>query len=168
MPARMWSRQMCLRRMRLQALAGIQVASPFNGRVLFAQSLKRRGCSGHDVNRSLQAFTGTAKGGAKRGIGELRCGNSSWGWRHIAEGHKGDRCKIGAPSGKSWDTFAKWCIGQTLGSPSSATYQKSNATYPYQAPVQIWNNGTLQQTYQNRVSVRTSDWVIVTSYISLA
>jgi hypothetical protein len=126
------------------------------------------GCSGHDANRSLQAFTRTAKGGAKRGIGELRCGNSSWGWRHIAEGHKGDYSKIGAPSGKSWGTFAKWCIGQTLGSPSSATYQKSNATYPYQAPVQIWNNGTLQKTYQNRVSVRTSDWVIVTSYISRA
>ena len=88
--------------------------------------------------------------------------------RHIAEGHKGDYSKIGAPSGKSWDTFAKWCIGQTLGSPSSTTYQKSNATYLYQAPVQIWNNGTLQKTYQNRVSVRTSDRVIVTSYISRA
>jgi hypothetical protein len=124
------------------------------------------GCSGHDANRSLQAFKRTAKGGAPRGIAELRCGNSSWGWRHITTGHKADYGKISAPSGKSWDTFAKWCVGQTLGSPSSATKQSSNNTYLYTAPIQIWNNGALQKTHQNRVSVRTSDWVIVTSYIS--
>ncbi|TFD09394.1 MULTISPECIES: hypothetical protein [unclassified Cryobacterium] len=53
-----------------------------------------------------------------------------------------------------------------FGSPSSATKQSSNKTYLYTASIQIWNNGALQKTYQNRLSVRTSDWVIVTSYIS--
>ena len=52
------------------------------------------------------------------------------------------------------------------GSNTHATKQSSNKTYLYTAPIQIWNNGALQKTYQNRVSVRTSDWVIVTSYIS--
>ena len=81
-------------------------------------------------------------------------------------GTKLTTARLVLPLEKSWDTFAKWCVGQTLGSPSSATKQSSNNTYLYTAPIQIWNNGALQKTYQNRVSVRTSDWVIVTSYIS--
>ena len=39
-------------------------------------------------------------------------------------------------------------------------------TWLYQAPVEVWEEGALTATYQNRVSVRTRDSAIVTAYIT--
>ena len=68
--------------------------------------------------------------------------------------------------GKSWDSYAKWCLGQTLGVPSSASYQSGNNTYLYNAPIQIWNNGRLYKTYTNHVSVSRGDYRVITEYFS--
>lgn len=68
--------------------------------------------------------------------------------------------------GKSWDSYAKWCLGQTLGSPSSASYQSGNSTYLYNTPIQIWNNGRLYKTYINHVSVSRGDYRVITEYFS--
>jgi hypothetical protein len=124
------------------------------------------GCIGHDANRSYLAFSRSAKGGAKRGIGELRCGNDAWGWRHIMARHKGDYGRIGAKRGWSWELFATWCISGTLGAPKTAIYQAENKTWLYKAPVQVWHGGKLQATYQNRVSMRAKDFLIITAYIA--
>lgn len=37
-----------------------------------------------------------------------------------------------------------WVIGQTLCIPKIVKYQSNNKTYRCTAPIQIWNNGTLQ------------------------
>jgi hypothetical protein len=125
------------------------------------------GCSGQDQNRSLQRFNRTAKGGAPRGIADLRCGTASgWGWRHITAGHAGDYGRIASLMGKSWDSYAKWCLGQTLGVPSSAAYQAGNSTYLYNTAIQIWSNGPLYKTYTNHVSVSRGDYRIITEYFN--
>lgn len=129
--------------------------------------MEASGCVGQDQNRSLQRFNRTAKGGAPRGIADLRCGTATgWGWRHITSGHSGDYGRIASLMGKSWDSYAKWCLGQTLGVPSSAAYQASNSTYVYHTPIQIWKSGRLYKTYTNHVSVSKGDYRIITEYFS--
>ncbi|MGH1547992.1 hypothetical protein ACRAWB_01955 [Leifsonia poae] len=131
--------------------------------------METSGCVGQDKNRSLQRFNRTAKGGAPRGIADLRCGvagPTGWGWRHITSGHAGDYGRIASLMGKSWDSYAKWCLGQTLGVPSSAAYQAGNSTYVYHTPIQIWKSGRLYKTYTNHVSVSKGDFRIITEYFS--
>ncbi|WP_431220404.1 hypothetical protein [Leifsonia xyli] len=132
--------------------------------------LEAPGCSGQDRNRSLQRFQRAAKGGAPRGIADLRCGYESggdgWGWRHIVAGHAGDYNRIASLMGRSWDSYAKWCLGQTLGVPASATYQTQRQTYLYKAPIQVWSNGRLYKTYTNQVAVSRGDFRVITEYFS--
>lgn len=150
----------------IQTLGASEVLGSKGSSVGNRLKMEASGCVGQDQNRSLQRFNRTAKGGAPRGIADLRCGNSGWGWRHITSRHAGDYGRVASIMGKSWESYAKWCLGQTLGVPSSAYYEANNSTYVYLTPIQIWNNGRLYKTYTNRVVVSRGDYRIITEYFS--
>jgi hypothetical protein len=123
------------------------------------------GCSGHDQNRSLQRFSRTAKGGAPRGIADLRCGGTTWGLRHIDRNHRAHWANKVAGSGRTWDEFARWAMGSVLSAPAAAPYNSSNNTYGYQAPIQVWVNGKLKTQFNTLVSVSNGDnWRIITAF----
>ncbi|MEV8214639.1 hypothetical protein [Leifsonia sp. NPDC077715] len=153
----------------LQTLGASELLGSKGSSLRGGLKMEATGCVGQDKNRSLQRFNRAAKGGAPRGIADLRCGvagPAGWGWRHITSGHAGDYGRISSLMGKSWDSYAKWCLGQTLGVPSSAAYQASNNTYVYYTLIQIWSNGRLYKTYTNHVSVSKGDFRIITEYFS--
>ena len=125
------------------------------------------GCSGQSVNKSLQRFTRSSGGGAPRGIAELVCGaDQRNGWRHIMYNHGSQYYRWAVASGSfDRERFAKWAISQTLGTPRSVIYQPGNATYLYQAPIQVWYQGRKQGEFYNYVSVsKGGNYRIVTAF----
>ncbi|GAB3586577.1 hypothetical protein GCM10027406_36930 [Leifsonia lichenia] len=123
------------------------------------------GCSGQDQNRSLQRYSRGAKGGAARGVADLRCGNNSWGWRHVDYQHRTHWANKVAGSGASWNDFARWAMGSALNAPASAPYDSSRRTYAYTAPIQVWVNGKLKTQFNTVVPVTNGDgWRIITAY----
>lgn len=123
------------------------------------------GCSGQDQLRNLQTMTRGGKSGVvARGIAYRMCGNSAWGWRHIAIRHTAEWSKIGQLFGRSWNDFATWAIYGISGSPSNIAYAPINDTYIYTAPVQLWKNGRLITTYNPKVVISNKTWRIITAY----
>lgn len=103
------------------------------------------------------------------GVAKLECGNSSYGWRHIAAGKAQDWQNIinKYNLGTDWATFAKWNIGNTVGAPASAPYNSANQTYTYQAPLQIRNaQGQVVRTYTVKVPVGSTTERIITAFPS--
>lgn len=103
------------------------------------------------------------------GVAKLECGNSGYGWRHIAAGKAQDWQNIinKYNLGTDWATFAKWNIGNTVGAPASAPDNSANKTYTYQAPLQIRNaQGQVVRTYTVKVPVGSTTERIITVFPS--
>jgi len=64
----------------------------------------------------------------------LYCGNSAWGFRHIAAGDKGKRISNYPPDG--WGAF-NYSLTYTEKAWSSYKYRSSNDTYAYSPAVYI-------------------------------
>ncbi|MDQ1123455.1 hypothetical protein QE412_002028 [Microbacterium trichothecenolyticum] len=100
------------------------------------------------------------------GVAKLVCGNSQFGWRHIAGRHGQDYQNIVTKYrlGRSWDDFAKWAMSTTVGAPQAAPVRNNN-TWGYTAPIQIKNKqGQVVRTYSMLVSVSRSDEKIITAF----
>lgn len=110
--------------------------------------------------------------GLQAGTAKIRCGNKSWGLRHIDARHGtapgSDRAwaKIVEkyPIGGTWEELMVFSFQAILDVPENVNYRESNDTWTYTAPVKISNKGEVVATYHPKISVASDSYNVITAY----
>lgn len=93
----------------------------------------------------------------------LRCGSSSWGFRHIDTHHSSQWQTISnMVGGLNWRNFADWAISQSLASPYLYCENVSRGTVNYVALIQIRNtSGAVVATYYPRIPTGKTSFNVI-------
>lgn len=95
----------------------------------------------------------------------LRCGVSEkWGYRHIKQRHAADWYAKSAFVGAQWESFASWCMSDSLLAPVSKWYRAKNKTLQYNTPVVMLGRRGQKHTFYAQVVVAKDSQNIITSH----
>lgn len=95
----------------------------------------------------------------------LRCGNSSYGYRHILAKHSSQWAAIAAVVGSDWRSFTDWAIAQSLSYPYTWCTNTGANTVNYVGLIQIKNSkGQVVGTYYPRVPTGRTSYNIITAF----
>lgn len=94
----------------------------------------------------------------------LRCGNDSYGYRHIQKRHMADWAPLASMLGSDWRTFTDWAVDQSLHYPKRWCLGSNNEVL-YIGYIQIKNSsGQVVGTYYPRVPVGKTTNNIITAF----
>lgn len=96
----------------------------------------------------------------------MKCGNQSYGYRHIKTRHQNDWGSLATIVGSNWRDFSDWAISQCLTYPGSVVNNGLNNVYEFKAPIQIRDRRTnrVVATKYCKVPVSRSSKQIITAF----
>ena len=102
------------------------------------------------------------------GNATLRCGNASYGFRHIRDKHTADWSGKAAPAQEPWRDLAGWATATTLTSPDKIIYDAKRESWCYSRWIGLYNkrNGQLVSSMIVKTILGKTGQRIITSYPS--
>jgi hypothetical protein len=95
----------------------------------------------------------------------LRCGDETYGYRHILKNHQADWETTAALAGENWRDLADFAIATALNDPDQVTYRTKNQAFCYKRVI-YYGRKSNREVYQttNAVVVVSANRNIITAY----